>query len=317
MNRRAVLGAVGCTGATALAGCSGLLSESRTVVDSTRIIEVNQYVWWNFEIDGGSDVEVSVTVREGPAIDVLLLNREEFRSYERGDRIQYLDGSQLDTVVGLAGCTDIIEQGDSTQDNEDSTESNGGLDTDSLSTEEDVNIPFPEAREEIHTSGQLVEVNSPVSQTYTATIENTGVSGNIAVALIWQLREGFEVPDNVEPEQQTAEDVFGWEHERTEQMYFDTGERRPVEFTVSPPEETHAYVFVTNPATYGARIQNLRDPGDVSVTLRYDRGHEEFSTEVIERKEVFIGAQETDEVLFNVILSYPEADWTVEAWPAV
>lgn len=66
MRRRAFLGVVSCTGATALSGCSEFLNQSENIIDeNNRIVRDGEYRWWEFTLNTGSELTLSTVIREG------------------------------------------------------------------------------------------------------------------------------------------------------------------------------------------------------------------------------------------------------------
>jgi len=80
-----------------LAGCSS--GSEETVVDDTREINEDSYVYWEFSIESSRTITYDFTVRSGPAVDLFAVNEEEFGHYENGERFNYF-GEHLDSVGG-------------------------------------------------------------------------------------------------------------------------------------------------------------------------------------------------------------------------
>lgn len=74
--------------------------------DDTRNIEEDQ--WWRYGIDlsGTGKLGYEFIVREGPAIDVILMDEAEYSAFEEGERSRYYtDLSMLDASGGERGGT--------------------------------------------------------------------------------------------------------------------------------------------------------------------------------------------------------------------
>ncbi|MDL0135153.1 hypothetical protein PNQ27_14780, partial [Halobacterium salinarum] len=110
----------------------------------------------------------------------------------------------------------------------------------------------------------LVSLDNPSTGTFTATIQNTGQSGNIAVALFWQTQES-----GMEPESVDSLATGDYKREQQKEIFFNSNERRSVEFTSKPPDDAIGYYFLAQPATYGANIRNTGAGGRVTVTMNF------------------------------------------------
>lgn len=130
--RRAVLGAAG---ATLLAGCSSggdtgdvqnnagggsddsdgdgvpdseddfphnpEFSREVELLNDMRNIPEDEWIAWEYEFDGETELTYEFTVREGPAIDVIFVTSEEYEHLDDGDRYRYIpDGSVMDSAGG-------------------------------------------------------------------------------------------------------------------------------------------------------------------------------------------------------------------------
>jgi len=194
------------------------------------------------------------------------------------NRRQFLQFSSASTVPFLAGCSGLTESG-----------------------------PSVEVLELIQSEVQFVSSDDPERDRFTATIQNTGHSGTIAIALFWQTAESAQEPDSV-----NSFNVEGFENERKKELYFDANERRKIEFTASPPDDAIGYYFLAEPAAYGANIRNTGGNGRVTVTLDYQSA---IGLPSEEQETVYFDSDETKEVLFNAVVA-SNSEWEVQAEPA-
>jgi hypothetical protein len=122
----------GATVATALAGCSGggstgggestptdepdrdndgvpdarddfpndsSLSAVVSTEDDTRQIEEDEWWWYELELPEDGQLSYEFIVRDGPEIDVIVVEESEYSYFEEGERYEYLtDPSALDTA---------------------------------------------------------------------------------------------------------------------------------------------------------------------------------------------------------------------------
>lgn len=166
--------------------------------------------------------------------------------------------------------------------------------------------PTLEVLELIQSESRLVSADDPSEDTFTATIQNTGVSGDISVALFWQTSDSGEKPEVI------SEIVSeGYPRERVKENFFNSGERRTIEFIAEPPENAIGYYFLTQPATYGANIQNSGSGGRAIVTISYDSS---INIESTKEQAVYIDSDSTKEVLFNTTL-HPDTEWEINVEP--
>ncbi|MFC7198217.1 hypothetical protein [Halospeciosus flavus] len=196
------------------------------------------------------------------------------------------------SLTALAGCS---------SDNTDQQQTS----TTTLSNDVfDADLPDPEVTELVAPESQLVSIDQPSQNTLSVTIQNTGDSGNIAIALFWKMDENATEPDNVGFLHE------GYERERKQALYFNSSERRTVDMTASPPDDALGYMFVTQPSTHGAKITNRGVDGDVTATLTYNAVS--MGGEKTKEKTVSIGSDKTETVLFEGAVS-TEDDWTISA----
>jgi hypothetical protein len=85
---------------------------SRTVgeIRDTRRVPEDEWYRWEFEFTQATKVSYEFTVRDGPAIDVLFMEPDEYRYFSDGDRARYLgDLSHIDAEAG--GASEFVEAG--------------------------------------------------------------------------------------------------------------------------------------------------------------------------------------------------------------
>jgi len=76
-------------------------SEEIKWIDDVRNIPEDEWLAWELDFDGSTELNYEFTVREGPAIDVIMVTQEEYTHLEEGDRYRYIpDGSVLDSTGG-------------------------------------------------------------------------------------------------------------------------------------------------------------------------------------------------------------------------
>lgn len=158
--------------------------------------------------------------------------------------------------------------------------------------------PRPEVVEHLSPTVELDTSTNPIPDRYSATIENTGHRGNIAVALFWQLSE-----TDVTPQSADTDPVSGpWRREEMKEIFVEAEDERLVEFVASEPEEAIDHSFYAEPATYGGRVQNLGGFGDITITL-YEEPIEENP---IKRgnKTIYFQSGQSEDVFFNTILDF-------------
>lgn len=212
-------------------------------------------------------------------------------------------GASTFVFAGCAGFDNLEEAAESNQEPGSSNQNtDGGPDFPETSE------VSPEVLELVQSENQLIGTDNPETGEFELTIQNTGVGGNIAVALFWQLQEFGEKPKSVESPLGT--EAYRWE--RTQEFFFNSGERRTVEMTALPPEDAIGFYFLTQPATYGATIRNTGSAGRVRVTMTYTSTG--LGVDSTEEQTVFIGEDTSKDVLFNVTIM-PETEWKIRAEP--
>lgn len=126
---------------------------------------------------------------------------------------------------------------------------------------------------------------------YTATVQNTGIGGDITVVLVWlrDLDGPFDY-DNV-----VVDGRANSEKEAERIAYFNEGERREVSFRASIPLGFEGYGFDLSAATYAADVKNDGGPGRIEIRLR-DTGE---LNAIIDTKEIMFDKGETKRIEFN------------------
>lgn len=78
----------------------------RTVGETNRgAIDVAEDEWyrWSFDYSEETHIEYEILVRDGPVVDVILFDENEYTYYENGDRAKYYSGlSDLNTTNAMA-----------------------------------------------------------------------------------------------------------------------------------------------------------------------------------------------------------------------
>jgi len=149
MDRRNFIASVGTAGTAAIAGCSDsetsdttsntdsdTTSSSNTDIDDltggnsegqsenqntestetiieeySRRVDGREYLYWPFELYQSAEVNLRTTVRNGPNLDIIVTEPDEFSQFERGNRYRYNgEISQEDTVGDSTSVT--LPQGD-------------------------------------------------------------------------------------------------------------------------------------------------------------------------------------------------------------
>lgn len=73
----------------------------QTLIDNSRRIKEDEYRYHKISLDQSRSFRTDVTVREGPAIDVVFTTQSEFQEFKQGNRFKYNSGlSMLDTTGG-------------------------------------------------------------------------------------------------------------------------------------------------------------------------------------------------------------------------
>ena len=173
--------------------------------------------------------------------------------------------------------------------------------SDSLASED----PSFEIRELFQSDAELVSVDNN-ENSFSATIQNTGNSGRIAVALFWQTKESAAEPNGV------TSGTDGFPRERINEVYFDADERRTVELTAQPPDDAIGYQFLAQAATYGANIQNTGGKGRAAVEFTYNEPM--IGIETTEEDTLYIESDATKKIEFDQVIE-TNSQWNIEVQP--
>ncbi|GAA3879905.1 hypothetical protein [Haloarcula argentinensis] len=165
--------------------------------------------------------------------------------------------------------------------------------------------PSFEVRELLQSDAALVSIDNN-GNSFSATIQNTGNSGQIAVALFWQMEESA-----IEPEGVTS-GTDGFLRERINKVYFDADERRTVELTAQPPDDAIGYQFLAQAATYGANIQNTGGKGRAAVEFTYNEPM--IGIETTEEDTLYIESEATKNIEFDQVIE-TNSQWNIEVQP--
>lgn len=227
------------------------------------------------------------------------------------NRRNFLRAAAAATTPLLGGCAALDDIASEAADDRETTRSadlafsttqESGADRTTL---ERLSFPDPEVLELVNAEGKPVEADNPSSDTFTFTVQNTGHAGNLAIALFWQTSES-----GVEPRTVASLGTEGYRKERTNELYFDAGERRTVEFGATPPDGAVGYHFLTQPATYGANVRNAGSDGRITVTMNYVDPL--LGTSTSDEDTVYVEAGATKTVLFDTIIK-PRTEWEIQA----
>lgn len=198
------------------------------------------------------------------------------------NRREFLEATSVASTAFLAGCSG----------------------SDSSASEE----PSFEILELFQSKAQLVSVDNEDRESFSATVQNTEQSGLVAVALFWQIEESATEPESV-----TSSGTDAFPKERMSEVYFDTGERRTVEFTAQPPDNAIGYLFLTQASTYGANIRNTGGDSRAAVTFTFT--HPLTGMRTSTENTSYIESESTREIKFEQIIE-PNSEWEIEAQPA-
>ncbi|WP_151101775.1 hypothetical protein [Haloarcula sp. CBA1129] len=78
---------------------SGSAETPETIIDDNDTVTEDQYRHYSFTLNQEATLDLRVTVRSGPPLDVIFTSPEEFEQFERGNRMRYNeDLSMLDTA---------------------------------------------------------------------------------------------------------------------------------------------------------------------------------------------------------------------------
>lgn len=82
------------------------------VVDDRVVVREDRYRNWSFTLDRTVEAALRMTVREGPAIDLVLTTADEFEAFESGNRFQYNTELSLLDSTGGRSTADELPAGD-------------------------------------------------------------------------------------------------------------------------------------------------------------------------------------------------------------
>ncbi|WP_151099619.1 MULTISPECIES: hypothetical protein [unclassified Haloarcula] len=165
--------------------------------------------------------------------------------------------------------------------------------------------PSFEVRELLQSDAELISVDNN-RNSFSVTVQNTGNSGRIAVALFWQMEESAIEPDGV------TSGTDGFPRERINEVYFDRDERRTVELTAQPPDGAIGYQFLAQAATYGANIQNTGGGGRAAVEFTYNDPM--VGLETTKEDTVYIESEATEKIEFDQVIE-TNSNWNIEVQP--
>lgn len=94
----------GCSGqdpADAAAGSAGQQTPRwQELLNVTRTAQEDEWLTWGWEAEQTTELEVTLTVRSGPAIDFYVMDESEWDQYQAGNRARYHDLSMPNTTGG-------------------------------------------------------------------------------------------------------------------------------------------------------------------------------------------------------------------------
>lgn len=97
-NRRNFLTAISSSALVGLAGCSGGTGGTETIVDDRDTVTEDRYLTYTFSANQDITIQIETTVRDGPRVDFVLLDRSELREFEDMNRFRYYESlSGLDS----------------------------------------------------------------------------------------------------------------------------------------------------------------------------------------------------------------------------
>jgi len=219
------------------------------------------------------------------------------------------------SIVTLGGCSDLeTESGESaryfsTVPPDQERSQNIRQADDESKTDQISEGPNPTIQDLINCEPRMVSVDKPEERTYIGTIQNTGHSGQIAIALFWLTSEDADPPPSVDTDQIVSSVQKDWIAEDKKELFFEADERRTVEFTATPPRSYNRYLIRTESASYGAVVTNDGSAGEVTTTLR--ERSELYENRILERKSVFLAEDSEREILFNTILPPQAQEWEI------
>jgi len=124
MRRRDLVTGIGVIGTSLLAGCGANADSNdggsndggsyeptpQVVLDETVSVSEDEHRAWKWSIDREVSAELSMTVRNGPAVDVFLVTSDEYAQYKANRRFYTTDLELMDRVGGVT--TSALSEGD-------------------------------------------------------------------------------------------------------------------------------------------------------------------------------------------------------------
>ena len=83
-------------GAMALSGCAALEEAEEITETLQEAIAAEEYVYQEWEVvDGGTEVEISLAVTDGPRVNFYVIEPSQLSAYEQGRPFQVVDGQRV------------------------------------------------------------------------------------------------------------------------------------------------------------------------------------------------------------------------------
>lgn len=113
VSRRSLLAVAGVGVGTLLSGClastpsdssgggNGLTTE--VIVDDNDSVEEDAWRNYQFRLNREATVSVETTVRRGPAMDFYMMNPEEYRNFDNGNRFRFVSALSRGDTTGYSG----------------------------------------------------------------------------------------------------------------------------------------------------------------------------------------------------------------------
>lgn len=77
------------------------LFDTETIIDDRDTVNEDKYLYYEFSLNEQKELQLKATVRSGPRLDIMLMDRSEFEEYEAGRRFRYdAELSLMDTIGG-------------------------------------------------------------------------------------------------------------------------------------------------------------------------------------------------------------------------
>jgi len=206
------------------------------------------------------------------------------------ERREFVVGGGVGVVTALSGC--LAEVGSEGKDPDtDPENSNASPDVEPLGQQ----FPEPSVTDVRYPEPQVVSTDSENQgddvYEFSITLENTGMSGDLNIELVYLIDQERSVWSS-------------WAEEAgSHQLYFSAGERRTETFTAELPSLYSAYGFRLTPSEAEVDVRNDGAMGEVVVDLLQTGGADE---KIVERKTVDVPKETTQTVGFTVELSLSE-----------